>query len=195
MNLSNSMSVEKEIILTGFGPFGDISSNPTEKLINSLKDELQDKLYQLYVLPVSYDFCSSWSEEHISDSTSLIIHFGVSAKSNVIQLERTGKNIIGSSADVNGKAPQRKILESGPEEIQSKLDLESVQKELGEKGFNCEVSDNAGDYLCNFILYKSLMIAPEKSLFVHVPPENVVSVPDLKDFTLELLRSLQCQVG
>lgn len=188
------MSDKKEIIITGFGPFGDLSSNPSEKLINSLKSELQDELYRLFVLPVSYDYCSSWSENNISQKTSLLIHFGVSVKSETILLERTGRNIIGSSSDIDGESPERKILDEEVDVIQSGLDLISVKSEMNSNGFDCDISDNAGDYLCNFILFKSLRVAQDRTLFVHVPPEKELSIEELKTFTLELLRSLQDQV-
>jgi len=189
------MSDKKEIILTGFGSFGSLTSNPTEKLILSLKKRLQDELYQFFVLPVSYSYCSSWSEENISSSTSLVIHFGVSAKSNVIQLERTGHNIIGETNDIEDFRPSDKICEIAPELIKTGLDLESLMQKMNTSGFQCEVSDNAGDYLCNYILYKALSIAKDRSFFVHVPPEEVLSIPDLEKFTLELLRNLQSQVN
>ena len=188
------MSVDKKIIITGFGPFGEIPSNPTEKLIRSLEKELQDELYQLYVLPVSYSYCADWSEDHISESTSLVIHFGVSAKSNIVQLERTGRNVIGQASDIDGSALGEKVIEGGPETLQSELKIDLVCSELNKQGFKCELSDNAGDYLCNFILYKSLRVAPGKALFVHVPPESELSIEDLKAFTLNLIRNLQDQV-
>lgn len=188
------MRAKKDIIITGFGSFGEVLSNPTEKLIKSLKEELRDELYQLYVLPVSYSYCSSWSEEHISENTSLVIHFGVSATSHVIQLERTGRRGVGSNVDVDGECYQRKTVDGELDSIQTGLDLHLLRQELLEKGYSCEVSDNAGDYLCNFILFNSLKIAPQKSLFVHVPPEDEVSIEELKSFTLELIRSLRSQV-
>ena len=188
------MRDNKEIILTGFGTFGDLASNPSEKLINSLKSELQNELYQLFVLPVSYSYCSDWSKAHISESTSLVIHFGVSAKSKVINLETVGRNVIGSSQDIDGFVPGSKVIENGQNTIQTELDLDKVCKELQKTGFKCELSDNAGDYLCNYILYKSLMIAPERSFFVHVPPEEQTSIEELKRFTLALIRNLLDQV-
>lgn len=188
------MSRNKEVIITAFGPFGDVTSNPTEKLINSLKEELQDELYRLFVLPVSYSYCSNWVKDHISAESSLVIHFGVSAKSKIIQLERTGRNLVGSSADVDGKFLQGKIVAEEIGSIQSGLDLNSLKANLNSKGFPCDVSDDAGDYLCNFILFKSLCVAPRRTLFVHVPPEEEMSIGALKAFTLELLRSLQDQV-
>ena len=188
------MRDNREIILTGFGTFGDLASNPSEKLINSLKSELQDELYQLFVLPVSYSYCSDWSKVHISESTSLVIHFGVSAKSEVIQLETTGRNVIGTTKDIDGSIPGIKVIEHGPDTIQTELDLDRVCKELQKNCFKCELSDNAGDYLCNYILYKSLTIAPGKSLFVHIPPEEKISIEELKRFTLALIRNLLDQV-
>mmetsp|Transcript_21693 Transcript_21693/g.30414 ORF Transcript_21693/g.30414 Transcript_21693/m.30414 type:complete len:186 (-) Transcript_21693:594-1151(-) len=184
------MGERGKIILTGFGAFGNVTSNPTEKLILSLQEELQeDELYQFYVLPVSFSHCSNWSEEHILDTTCLIIHFGVSESSRIIQLETTGRNIIGKRKDVNGHSQGGQIIENGPGQIETKLDLCLVNRDP-----DCEISHNAGDYLCNFIFYKSLLVAPEKTLFVHVPPEEVVSIDELKNFTLKMIRNLQSQV-
>lgn len=184
----------RKIILTGFGPFGELQSNPTEKLIHSLEETLENELYQFFVLPVSYSYCSGWSEKHISDEVCLVIHFGVSAKSEVIQLERSGRNIAGSTKDVDGNCHGSKILKDGPEKIQSSLDLKRLCKQMNGADFQCEVSDNAGDYLCNFILYKSLCVAAEKTLFVHVPPESKMPISELKEFTLEMIRNLLAQV-
>lgn len=184
---------DKKVIITGFGSFGNVQSNPTEKLINSLKDELAEELYQFFVLPVSYNHCNSWSEQNISSSTQLVIHFGVSAKSQIIQLEKRGHNITGCSPDIEGVADSGKIVEGLPGTIETGIDTARLRKELNANGFPCEVSENAGDYLCNYIYFKSLIIVPEKVLFVHVPPEEFLSIEKLKEFSLELIRTLKSQ--
>lgn len=188
MSLLND--TKQKVILTGFGPFGEVKENPTQKLIELLKNEMQNELYQFFILPVSYEYCSEWSSKNIDSNTSLVVHFGVAANSKLIRIERTAKNLIGSSNDVDGTSGQGKISESDSTIIQTGIDVPELVDSLCSSGMECEVSDDAGDYLCNYIFFKSLQVKSDQVLFVHVPPEKELPLSELKKFTFKLLGNL-----
>lgn len=188
MSLLND--TKQKVILTGFGPFGEVKENPTQKLIELLKNEMQNELYQFFILPVSYEYCSEWSSKNIDSNTSLVVHFGVAANSKLIRIERTAKNQTGSSNDIDGISGQGYISELETETIQTGLDVSGLVDSMCASGLECELSDDAGDYLCNYIFFKSLQVKSDQVLFVHVPNEKELPLSKLKEFTLKLLDHL-----
>lgn len=188
MSLLND--TKQKVILTGFGPFGEVKENPTQKLIELLKNEMQNELYQFFILPVSYEYGSEWSSKNIDSNTSLVVHFGVAANSKLIRIERTAKNQTGSSNDIDGISGQGKISGLEIETIQTGIDVSGLVDSMCASGLECELSDDAGDYLCNYIFFKSLQVKSDQVLFVHVPPEEELPLSKLKEFTLKLLGHL-----
>ena len=67
-----------------------------------------------------------------------------------------------------------KISEHSFEKIQSNLSLRSLETKHTHP---IQVSNDAGDYLCNFLYFKSLELHAEKNvLFYHITSLDVISV-------------------
>ncbi|MDB4743614.1 hypothetical protein OAF98_03940, partial [Planctomicrobium sp.] len=69
---------------------------------------------------------------------------------------------------------QAKIFENGPEQIVSQLDLEALVETLSSQGIPAEISQNAGRYVCNHLLYygsyhQDRVNHPYQFLFTHLP--------------------------
>ncbi len=72
------------------------------------------------------------------------------------------------------------ILPAGPEALSSTLPVDRLALRLSENGLPAVVTEDAGDYLCNHALYRSLLRERESARprgvgFLHVPslPEQV----------------------
>jgi pyroglutamyl-peptidase len=81
----------------------------------------------------------------------------------------------------NDKAlpPRPEIEENGPDRLLQPLGLEGIARSLTEAGFPTRLSDEAGGYLCEEMLYELLQKAGREEaagrprpvvLFLHVPP-------------------------
>ncbi|MEE8531463.1 MAG: hypothetical protein V3S34_04555, partial [Hyphomicrobium sp.] len=95
------------------------------------------------------------------------------------QVELIGRNVRGNQKDAAGETPATKcIVEDGPALLASTLPAEYILARLFKLKLPCRASINAGDYLCNALLYHSLNIArdmpqPFVAGFIHVPASLV----------------------
>eukprot|EP00392_Amoebophrya_sp_AT5.2_P006851 g6863.t1 len=120
-------------------------------------------------------------------SSSLAIHFGVYAGSEVYNVECRGVNFmqLEQTPDVRGvrRSGRIRICETStsstsPSDLHgdsesdclyTSIDVDNVVARLQEKGFTeVAVSNDAGTYLCNYAYYESLRKC-RNTLFVHVP--------------------------
>ncbi len=186
--------LNKKVLITGFGPFGDVKENPSQKLLKSLNELLPQDKFICEVLPVSYSFCEDWILEQNRHEFAFVLHFGVAMKSEKIRLEKKAKNFCGEGKDITGFSKTGLIKENEPKSLVSQVNTEHLAEWLNNEGFPCEVSEDAGDYLCNFLYFISLLHFSGNVLFVHIPSEKVVAIEELIQFTKALLRHLQFQV-
>jgi pyrrolidone-carboxylate peptidase len=95
---------------------------------------------------------------------------GLANKSKTMLYETVGRNYVGGVADVRGVVAGPGVIDPiGPPAIAaslwhgSRLEFEGV-----------EPSVNAGDYLCNYLLYRALRRFPEWRIgFLHLPPFSI----------------------
>lgn len=183
-------------IVTGFEPFADIRSNPSETVVASLakrhtvsargrnsKSRLKEIAIETAVLPV----CCKDARKALkpllklrSKSGSPMILLGVASGRKTIALERFALNIQDySQADNRGhKRVGRKISKRGPDAIATAVDVAKLRKALRRRGFRVDVSNHAGTFLCNEVYYRALNGArksdnPTDILFVHLPLPEV----------------------
>jgi pyroglutamyl-peptidase len=140
------------------------------------------------VLPT--DYRRSWAilrQLYAHFDPDIVVHFGLSGSAEAIVLERIGRRRIApDKPDAAGYAPRSgRARRSGPESLAATLPVDAISRVLLDAGFPAALSDDAGDYVCNATLYRSLLAAPPFRLvgFVHVPPIGTAG------FTSEKLRS------
>lgn len=191
------------VIITGFEPFADIRSNPSETVVASLpkrqsksarsKNGRESKEISITtaILPV----CCSDARKALkpllkqrSRSRSPMIMLGVASGRKSISLERFALNIQDYSVADNGGHTRvgRKIAKRGPDAIATSVNILTLSKTLRRRGFKVEVSNHAGTFLCNEVYYRALNSSrksrrPTDVLFVHLPlPEVYAKKAGLK---------------
>jgi pyroglutamyl-peptidase len=169
------------LLVTGFGPFPGAPENPTERLIKALAGEAAEAFgasaFHAAVLRTEYRW--SWAElERLTADLApdIVVHFGLSEGIEAIHLECVGRNVVNpAKPDACGHAPSSSHLaEDGPDTLASTFPAEAILSALHGAGIPAALSDDAGDYVCNATLYRSLHAAPptRRVGFVHVPPEG-----------------------
>ncbi|XP_055347043.1 pyroglutamyl-peptidase 1-like [Paramacrobiotus metropolitanus] len=182
---SSSLDLKSKprVLVTGFGPFGEHTINASWEAAQELKlfTDLTDAVDLIVErIPVVYSDVSStvpslWEKY----SPDLVIHCGVSAFiawKNIIQVERKAHSFGYQRPDVCAAVPVNGWCreDHGEQCLRTLIDLETLV--AGEEGrcedsvLSCQISDDAGRYLCEFIYYTSLTIDPTRTLFIHVPP-------------------------
>jgi pyroglutamyl-peptidase len=108
----------------------------------------------------------------------VVLHTGQACGSPALRLERRGRNQryrFGPGDRPEARIP---ILPEGPDELLSTLPADRLSHRLVESGLPAVVTEDAGVYLCNHALYRSLVREsgserPRGVGFLHVP-----SLPD-----------------
>ncbi|MBA3517879.1 MAG: pyroglutamyl-peptidase I [Rhizobiales bacterium] len=170
--------------MTGFGPFPHAPENPTEALVKALAGEPPEAFgagaLRALVLPTEY----RRSREKLRRATArfapdVVVHFGLSRNADRLKLERLARRHCSPDlVDASGYAPRSgPVRGPDPDLLSSTLPVELILDQLAQSGFPAEASDDAGSYVCNATLYRSLLSAPAEGKrligFVHVPPTGV----------------------
>lgn len=150
--------------------------------------------FRTVVLPT--DYRKSWAllrRIYASYVPDVVVHFGLSGRAEAITIERLGRRACGPSPDAAGYAPRfGYVRRGGSETLASTLCTDELAAALGEVGIPSALSDDAGGYVCNATLYRSLAAAPAccRVGFVHVPPVGSGWTAErLRDAAVTVLRA------
>ncbi|MHA1115137.1 MAG: pyroglutamyl-peptidase I [Candidatus Heimdallarchaeum aukensis] len=187
---------EKEIILTGFEPFGESKTNPTSKLCEKINNKMF-RGYKIisYIIPLHFnkinEFIEKIFESHIP---SAFIATGQSNRDR-ISIERVAINFADARIPYNcGTKPQeQKLFSDGPVAYWSTLPVRKIKEKMIENNIPTELSYSAGTYGCNQLFYSLMHYITRKRInipagFIHVPslPEQALN-KKLPSMSLELI--------
>lgn len=168
------------VLLTGFGPFPGVPVNASAALVAELglraRHAWPDVLITAECLP------SEWAGaiHRLNDllesfSPDVVLHFGVSNDAAGLVVETLARNATCAVADAAGALPQRHCLaEDGADALRVTFDVPAIRERLRRLGLAASLSDDAGDYLCNAVLYHSLFFSRQhkpdmRAGFIHIP--------------------------
>ena len=174
----------KTLLLTGFEPFLKYTVNPTMKIARELHGEIiGDYKIHSEVLPV--DFSSSGSQllKLIKKvNPDAIISLGLAGGRSKITPERIAVNVKDGAADNEGNTPTDEVIyKDGKDGYFTTLPIRDMVNRLRESGLPAAISNTAGTYLCNNIMYVALYYAYEfqpnmKSGFIHIPASHELAI-------------------
>jgi pyroglutamyl-peptidase len=174
-----------KILITAFGSFPGVEQNPTETLLKNWDSSCTPHQIVKDYLPVEYAYCEGWKAV---DDVDLVIHLGVAVTRDLFSLERCARNF-SKGNDAAGAPPTGVINEQGEATLTTGLKLDLLRDKLD--NFSVEISDDAGQYLCNYIYYQSLQkVASGKALFVHTPPLDKIPLITQDHFLTALVKAL-----
>jgi pyroglutamyl-peptidase len=171
-------------LVTGFLAFEGFDVNPS-----ALLAERSGRRFEL--IEVSYAVVDQFIEQLDPDSFDIWLIMGVAGRSTRMRLESTGRNVIGGRTDVRGSATTGEIDPNGPAAIAGTLwTAPSFAIETDSR----RPSDDAGDYLCNYIYYRALrrFDGMNKRIgFLHVPPLGTMALERQVDELSSILREIE----
>ena len=183
------MRARPTILLTGFGPFPGVPDNARARRGPRRAKAARD-LFPAYDV-VAEILPTEWvaAPQKVGDllarpGTVLALHFGVSWQAEGFQIELVGRNRCTAIADAAGHLPAADcLLDDGPAELACTLPVERIVQRLTQLGVPVRTSTDAGGFLCNALLYRSLGAAdtlekPHLVGFVHLPADLVGHGPD-----------------
>ena len=177
-----------KIIVTGFDPFGGEKINPSIECVKALPGIKGVELIRLELPTVFKESAVRLNEVINEVKPDAVLSIGQAGGRPGITMERIAINI--DDARIPDNISQQPIDETiqteGAAAYFSTLPIKRIVKAIREAGISAEVSNSAGTFVCNHIMYQALFAAtkadkPFKAGFMHIPfiPEQTMDKPSL----------------
>lgn len=166
----------KRLLLTGFGPFPGAPENPTAQMVQNLAScPLGSMELVTRILPVIWNDAEARIAALIDEvKPDAILHLGLATKRSTIGVETRARNEctrLHPDADNMCRASGT-IDPHGQGLRHARVDTARLVEVLCGLGLDAELSDDAGDYICNHTLYLSLGSHVPRVGFIHLPTPN-----------------------
>jgi pyroglutamyl-peptidase len=179
--VSDTVKQPIRILITGFGPFGNVVCNPSVRIARQFKRQaICGASIVTRAFRVSYDEVDRDLRRILAQGAfDIVLLLGIAGNERGIRLERFGKNKDSASApDVDRKTRRRRpIIRNGQQQFETAAPFSAIRELLKRNGARCRISEDAGGFLCNHAYYvaqNTIARHGMKSicLFVHVPPDR-----------------------
>lgn len=189
------------VLLTGFGPFPGVPINASGELARKVariaRRALPRFCFTVAILPTEWSRAPRLTAKlHERHRPALALHFGVACGAKSIRLEAEARNRCRAAPDAAGALPAAaRLSEDGPAARRSSIAVPAIVSALNAKGYASLISNDAGGYLCNAVLYHSLAAAEARGGchvgFVHIPSnlcEPPLDITSVSAATLEIIK-------
>ena len=177
-----------KIIVTGFDPFGGEKINPSIECVKALPEVEGVELIRLELPTVFKESAKRLNEVINEVKPDAVLSVGQAGGRPGITMERIAINV--DDARIPDNISQQPIDETiqtkGAAAYFSTLPIKRIVKAIREAGISAEVSNSAGTFVCNHIMYQALFAStkaekPFKAGFMHIPfiPEQTTDKPSL----------------
>jgi pyroglutamyl-peptidase len=167
------------ILVTGFGPFPGMPFNASGALIRALGETpprgIPGPRLVTAVLPTDWRLALRQMRGIIAEARPhVLVHFGVSARARGFAIETRAFNETCARPDCTGcPPPGRAVRRNVPAMLPATLPAPRLVQRLRMAGIAAQLSDDAGRYLCNAVMFESLWLAETGGIasagFIHIP--------------------------
>ena len=163
-------NVDKRVLVTGFEPFGHHKANVSGEVAISLQGEtIRNHIIESLILTVDENGSRTVSELLETNTYAAIIHIGLAENATRPRIEVRAKDFLNFTIPDNlGRLVKNQTI-SGDGDRKSTIRIEDW--DVGNMIDNPEISDDAGDYICNETLYYTLSSIDFRTpcFFLHLP--------------------------
>lgn len=177
-----------KIIVTGFDPFGGEKINPSIKCVKTLSEIEGVELFRVE-LPTVFKESAIRLNEVINDvKPDAVLCVGQAGGRPGITMERIAINVDDARIpDNRSQQPIDEVIQrDGEAAYFTTLPIKRIVNAIRKVGIPAEVSNTAGTFVCNHIMYQALFAStkadkPFKAGFMHIPfiPEQTTEKPSL----------------
>jgi len=198
--------MQGKVLVTGFDPFNGEKINPSYEAVKKLESSISG--YEIIKLELGTEYNNSIDSLYRKideESPDLVILVGQAGGSPGIRLERIGINCRDAKIKDNiGELYQgEKIFPVGDDGYFSNLPLNKIEKALKDINIPVIISNSAGTFVCNNLLYSLMYKIRKEELnilggFVHVPfiPDQVVDRPNSPSMSIDnIVMGLRKAIG
>ena len=177
-----------KIIVTGFDPFGGEMINPSIECVKALPEIEGVELFRVE-LPTVFKESANRLNEVINDvKPDAVLCVGQAGGRPWITMERIAINVDDARIPDNiSQQPIDEVIQlDGEAAYFTTLPIKRIVNAIRKAGIPAEVSNTAGTFVCNHIMYQALFAATKadksfKAGFMHIPfiPEQTTDKPSL----------------
>lgn len=186
--------LEKKVLFTGFEPFGGEDFNPAYEALKQLPEQISGYETIIEKLPTEFTLSGEKLKELIRlHKPTVVICVGQAGGRKAVTPERVAINVADADIPDNaGKQPDAEpVVEGAVAAYFSVLPIKEIVCALKQDGIPSEISNSAGTYVCNDLMYRLLHFMKKEGYprfggFIHVPysenqivgkPENTPFLP------------------
>lgn len=166
-----------KILLTGFDPFGGETINPAWEAVKMVQNQIDDiEIVKLKVPTVFYKSIAKVAEVLEREKPDAVLCIGQAGGRYDLTPERVAININDTRIpDNEGQQPiDIPVFEDGAAAYFSTLPVKAMVKAIRHAGVPASVSNTAGTFVCNHLMYGVLYTLEKKypgvrGGFMHVP--------------------------
>lgn len=195
-----------KILVTGFDPFGGDKINPAIEAVKQLPNKIRGaEIVKLEIPTVFYKSAEVVKKAIKEYKPDYVLSIGQAGGRSALTPERVAININdGRIPDNEGYQPLGEpIQKDGETAYFTQLPIKAMVKAIREVGIPAEVSNTAGTYVCNHIMYQVQYMRNKefpniKAGFIHIPflPEQVVNRPSMPSMSLDdIVKGLTAAIG
>lgn len=176
-----------KILVTSFEPFGNENINPSYEVLKNISDHIAiSEIIKMQVPTVFHLSINKVVEKIQSINPDVILSLGQAGKRYEISVERIAINIDDARIpDTIGQKPVDAIIDpEGDTAYFATIPVKKIVEEIKKEKIPASVSNTAGTYVCNHLMYGVLNYIHKNRLqikagFIHVPylPEQVLDKP------------------
>lgn len=167
----------KKVLITGFEPFGGEKVNPALEAVKMLPDTIGGaKVVKLEVPTVFKKSIKRLDECIEKEKPDITICVGQAGGRFDITVERVAINVDDARIpdNENNSPADEKIFEDGENAYFASLPIKTIVKNITDAGIPASISDSAGTFVCNHLMYGLLYLIDKKynnmaGGFIHVP--------------------------
>jgi pyroglutamyl-peptidase len=172
-----SIEVPLVVLMSGFEPFGGYDTNPSIDSIAPLHEQIVAGL-DVRTIELEVSWSTSWDDfkaEIERLSADVVIGTGMS-ETDAMRFETQGQNDTWGTDNYDEYLDHEPVLDGGPETTPATMPIAEMAAAMTQGGYATLVSDNAGNYLCNYVFYNLSYYAANEAEreivvgFIHVPP-------------------------
>lgn len=184
-----------KLLISGFEPFGNEIINPSWEAVKRLPNSIGDCQIVKTCLPVTFFGAKQKIAEMIhGHRPDVVICVGQAGGRSAVNFERVALNIADSPKPDNEGfiLTDERVVDNGPAAYFSTLPIKKMQKAVLEIGIPAEISNSAGTFVCNSVMYTVLHVAATENRnimagFIHLPylPCQVIDKPKKASMSLD----------
>jgi pyroglutamyl-peptidase len=188
----------KRLLITGFDPFGGATVNPSWMAVERLPEHIGECVLCKLQIPTVFGKATAAVLEIARQfSPDTILCVGQAGSRAAVTPERIGVNIRDARIPDNaGNQPRGEFVDpQGPAAYFSTLPVEAMAQAIRDAGVDATVSNSAGAFVCNDVLYSLLHHYDGTAVrvgFVHVPYLPEQGAPSME--LAQIVRALEAAI-